>query len=314
LALFTFKTPAGTAGHEVQPVVLKGGRAVTALATSADDHNVAGFVFASGGEDDGSGTPFAIAHFRTARRVFRNRTLDRTNPEGIAWRTRNELYISADDGIYIWRLGEYPKRVWKGVTAGLALSDDGTRIAFWDLGEDDAGTAYALEVITFDGKELRKWNVPTRYAQDKSGFDLAFSKDGSRVYARTFDTDDVRPLKAFNLFSGVITTVSKDSMSLAANADGIFSIERSGEAYSLSKLESEGTSKTVESHFLAPRLTSNRAGHLLISPVPVSGTVWVYDTSHGAMRSFRTACDHVAAFSDGTMVFARKDQLVSKCE
>jgi len=221
------------------------------------------------------------------------------------------LYFGSDDGIYEWPIGGALQALWKGVNAGLAISPRGTRLAFWDLGRIASADVYDLVIIDrVSRKEIRRWMVTTRYEADLHNFDLAFDKEGGVLYARTFDSDDARPLKAFDVGNGEVVTIASDSMGLSTNTDGVFFTRREGLRYALERIEGKAGHVVVENQFDGPRIDGNPNGHQLITPVAINGQVWVYDTSRSKKRFIRTKCDHAALFSDGTILFARGNRIL----
>jgi hypothetical protein len=298
---------------EIQRSIIVPGRGVIQLlSTAPKGENVAGYLITPA-EEITSGTPFVIMPSGTSKpRIVKLPNMERTNPEALVWSLDGRgLFLGKNQGIYYWPLNGVPYQISNCVNAGLALSADGKFLAFWDLGEDPKADSFCLVVIDIASKrEIRRWKLEARYSGDIRAFDLFFAKDAHILYARTFDADDTRPVKSFDVDTGSVSTVTTDSLSLAGNADGAFFIERKGNRYLLEQIVGKRDSKVIDPQFPVTRVQGNRNSHLLITATPVRGCVWLYDTLKRKIQSVPINCTWAAVFNNGRLLFSRGNKLL----
>jgi hypothetical protein len=187
-----------------------------------------------------------------------------TNPTAAVWRPDGSAaYFEADQGVYRLNAGtETPELLWKGTAAGLAISPNGALLAFWRL---ESG---AFTLVVFDVKrrsEVRTWRLETRFGSDTGPFDLAFSPDGSGLYARTYDQRGSTPLKRFDIASGAETVVSPDCHALAAGKAAVYFVAATGGAGNLYKIGAGGRSSVIAAGFSSHHLVRGGNPRWLLS-------------------------------------------------
>jgi hypothetical protein len=161
-----------------------------------------------------TGTLFRLRLSVAENEITQLKAPDASNPPSPVWKQDGSFaYFETDQGIYQLRSsGGSPEMLWRGTSEGLALSPDGLLLAFWRV-EKGADT-----LVQYDLKkklEARTWRVPDLFESDKSGWDIAFERNGKALFARTYDQTSSIPLKRFDVRSGNVTVASPNSYAVA---------------------------------------------------------------------------------------------------
>ena len=183
--------------------------------------------------------------------------------------------------------------------AGLAISPDGRRLAFWGWNDRNA------DLIVWDlhkNSLVRSWQTPIQYGSEKFAWDLAFAPNGNSLYARTYDEESVRPLKRFEIGSGEITVASPDSDGLAAGKDAVYFIAVSDERSSLRKIPGgQGEVALVAEDFRYNTLSAGGNARWIAAQNYKSGEMIVLDTQTDTVKPVGKHSS-VAVLSDGSLV------------
>lgn len=222
-----------------------------------------------------------------------------------------KAYILTSSGIYSVN-GEtgMSKLIVRGALAGLAISPDGTRLAFWNLGSK--GTQYTLSVFDISSsRTVKTWRVATRFNSDQYGHEIVFSHDGSSVFARTYDEEDRTPLEQFHIIGGRVHTVWPDCVGLARGSKQIYFI---GEDHGVGTLFKIGPSspspQTLVSPFGFDSLTSSGTQRWVIATNDRSRRLAVLDSETDKLSPVRSACENAAVLPGGQVVCSRGGDLI----
>jgi hypothetical protein len=164
----------------------------------------------------------------------------------IVWLSNTLAYVSAAEGIFrvATQTGETQLLVKKD-TAGLAVSPEKSRFAFWELNDNE----YKLTVCDVgSAKLLKQWSLPAAYSGHLSGFDLAFLTE-EVVVARTFDSEFRTPLKAFNISQNSIVELAQNTNSVVSLPDGAVIVTAGKNGRTLAKVSKTSTVIPIRTGF-----------------------------------------------------------------
>src|SRR6266581_3431339 len=85
------------------------------------------------------------------------------------WTSAGDIaYLLTTKGLYALSMNTMlPKLLLRGTLAGLALSPDNTKLAFWDLAPEEE-FHYGLQIFDLKvRKTIRKWSLATLYSSDR---------------------------------------------------------------------------------------------------------------------------------------------------
>lgn len=196
-------------------------------------------------------------------------------------------------------------------TLGLALSPDGSQLAFWDSTRNDQ-----LVVFNLQTKQVaRSWGGQVHAIDDAQLSDMAFAPDGRSLLALTYGEKQANTLKQFDLASGAVRTVATAVQSLAAAAGSVYYLqfepvpftnpEHPHALYRISAAAPQPVRVLEDFPYLA--LTAGGSGRWLTARLPSPA---VYDTETGSTQTAGTSCQLAAALSDGTVLYTYGGQLI----
>jgi len=235
--------------------------------------------------------------------VMQLKAPDASNPPTPVWKPDgSSAYFETDQGIYqLSSVAGSPELLWKGASAGLAISPDGLLLAFWRI---DKG-ADTLVLYDLNKKsEVRSWSVPDRFESDKSGWDIAFAPGGHALYARTYDQTSSTPLKLFDIGSGNVTVMNPSSYAVAGGNKALYFIAASGTARSLYKITADARSSVVAKEFGYDSLTGSGKPRWLVSQDHRTKEMAVLDTETDAIKPIGKH-EFATMLSDGTLLRVR---------
>ncbi len=195
--------------------------------------------------------------------------------------------------------------LWKGAAAGLAISPDGLRLAFWQV-EHGSDTLVLYDIRK--KSQVRSWRVHDLFESDKGAWDIAFSHDGNALYARTYDEASRTPLKRFDISSDNPTIVIKNSYALAEGKGAVYSISVSGTDRSLYKIVDGVHSSLVARDFAYDSLVRGGTTQWLVSQNYRTKEITVVDTSTDTSRSIGKH-DVATVLSDGKLLFVKRGEI-----
>jgi hypothetical protein len=219
-------------------------------------------------------------------------------------------YIMTTEGLYQCDVqSAVAKPLIKGQLAGLAISSDGTRLAFWNLNPSQKGH---YELVVFDlktGRVVRTWNLRTQYGADQYGFEISFGQDANMIYARTYDTVGKTPLKQFRVTTGKVLVIAEDCASLAGTQDSVLFVASKGETLSL--LKTDDTTKTqVLRRFVFDSLWSTGTRRWVVTKATRSGKLGIFDSQSNRLVELGDSCFLVTVLATGEFLFAKEGRLL----
>jgi len=221
-----------------------------------------------------------------------------------------KAYFLTEAGIYSFDASKRVSRlIVRGTLAGLALSPDGSKLAFWDLGT--AGSNYVLTIydVRSNGK-IHDWKTPVQFDGDQYGHEIEFSTDGAALFARTYDTEGQTPLKRFEVEGGKIQTISEDCVGLAASRSDIYFIRSDQETAGLFRL---GPGSLSPEKVLAPfdfdSLMSSGTKRWIVAMNNRGKRIAIYDTETRTLASVGAGCEDAATLVSGEVVCSRGGEL-----
>jgi hypothetical protein len=232
-----------------------------------------------------------------------------SNPPTPVWQPDgNSAYFNTDDGIYrLDSAGKAPALLWSGLSQGLAISDNGVLLAFWHV---ENGTDTLVLYNLSKNSVERRWRIPDRFESDKSGWDLAFSRDSNHLYARTFDESSRTPLKRFDISNGKTTVVASNAYAVAQSRHGVYFIAASDISKSLQKIdERTGASEVVVANFKYESLSKGGNPRWLVSGDYKHRAFAIIDTLQNEISSVGRR-DAAAVLSDGRLILAHDGEMM----
>lgn len=199
----------------------------------------------------------------------------------------------------------------RGKLAGLALSPDGTTLAYWRLGS--AAPAYTLSVFSIAAdRAIRQWTLPTHFAADQYGHELAFSSDGASVLARTYDEQALTPLKQFAIASGSVRTVWPDCSGLAAGlGNTYFAGQDQGTPTLFALREHDPVPRKVTAPFHFDSLLSSGTRRWIVAENNRRSQVAVLDPETRSVTQLSATCQHATVTSRDEVLCSVAGTLVS---
>jgi len=220
-------------------------------------------------------------------------------------------YFETDQGVYRLRsAGGLPDRLWKGASAGMAISPDGLLLAFWRVGQG-ADTLIVYELNKHS--EGRTWKVQDRFDSDKSGWDLAFAPNNHALYARTYDETGSTPLKRFDLTSGNVEVVSPNSYAVADGKGAVYFIAVSGVERSLRKIvDSTNQSILVAKDYSYDSFSLGGNPRWIVSRDFRTSETVILDTETDTIKSIGKR-ESAAVLSDGRLLVVSGPDIAVGC-
>jgi hypothetical protein len=195
-------------------------------------------------------------------------------------------------------------------TAGLAISRDGSTLAFWDGTAGDKLTVLDLRTKTI----VKGWAGEVHSADDSVLSDIAFAPDGKSVFALTYAGREI-PLKQFNLETGKVRTVSHYAQSLVAAADAVYflqfqppSVNPEHRRTLMKIVSSDSEPEKVLENFPYHALWTSGSRRWLVTPGGERG-IAIYDTRDQTIRVAGKDCQSAAVMADGELVYAVRGEL-----
>ena len=229
------------------------------------------------------------------------------------WRKGGQkAYILTSAGIYSVNTATgISKLIVRGVLAGLAISSDGTRLAFWNLGS--TGTQYTLSVFDVGSdRNVQTWKVPVQFDGDQYGHEIVFSGDGSAVFARTYDQEDRTPLERFDIRGGQVHTIWPICTGLARSSEDIYFIGDDHDESTLFKLVPSSLSpQKVVSSFRFDSLMGSSTYRWIIAVNSRSRALAVLDSETDHLLPLPSWCESAGVLGSGQVVCSRGGDLVS---
>lgn len=223
------------------------------------------------------------------------------------------VYFKTGEGLYSLEINAAePRLLWRGSAGGLALSPDGSQLAFWNLAPKGESP---YELVVFDLKrkrEIRTWDVESRFGSDRYGFEIAFASGGHSVFARTYDEESHTPLKQFIIHTGESRTVLENCLGLAAAHRYVYCVGRKNEKQALLRI-AEGTGAPVEvvSDFRYGKLSTSGTRRWVVAQDLRRRRFAIYDSEENKLIEFGNHCGMATVLSTGEVVYAYKGALLS---
>lgn len=195
----------------------------------------------------------------------------------------------------------------KGSFAGLALSPDDSKLAFWNLAPSQEHN-YTLVVIDLaSNTEVRSWTVPNNYDTDQYGFEIAFAADNRSLFARTYDTEGRTPLKEFDLTSGSVKVISDNCSGLASSKDAIYFIESGDHGPGLRKIvRGDSQPRDVVSVFPYDDLMTSGTQRWLVARELRTRKLALVDATNDRIQTVEGRCDSLTVLADGEILYFKK--------
>lgn len=222
-----------------------------------------------------------------------------------------EAYFLTSAGIYcVSAENGVSKLIARGALAGLAISCDQARLAFWNLGS--TGREYTLSVFDISSnRTVKTWKVPTEFDSDQYGHEIVFSSDGSSVLARTYDEEERTPLERFDISSGRVHTIWPDCAGLARSSGGIYFIGDDHGVSTLFKVDPSSRSpRKVAAPFPFDSLTGGSTQRWVIAAKDRSGALAVLDSETNRVSPLPSWCGNATVLAGGQVVCSRGGDLV----
>jgi len=228
------------------------------------------------------------------------------------WRKEGQrAFVLTSAGIYSVNTATgVSKLIVRGVLAGLAISSDGTRLAFWNLGSP--GTQYTLSVFDVGaGRDVQTWKVPMQFDGDQYGHEIVFSGDGSAVFARTYDQEGRTPLERFDISGGQVHTIWPNCTGLARSSEGIYFIGDIHDESTLFKLAPSSLSpQKVVVPFRFDSLIGSGTHRWIIAINGRSRALAVLDSETDHLSPLPSWCETAGVLGSGQVVCSRGGDLV----
>lgn len=225
----------------------------------------------------------------------------------IAWVSDTVAYVSAAEAIFrVDSQREKIKIIVQGSVAGLAVSPKASRLAFWEVDDQD----YKLTVYDLHSKRaLRQWSLPATYSGHLSGFELAFVTE-DRVVARTFDAEFKTPLKVFDIRRNLVTEITPNTYSLAPVPGGVAVILVRDGSRTLAKLTEKSGLAAVKREFEFDALESTGNPRWLVARTSARNVALI-DTDNWSTHWLKPGCYPISIGRSGT-AFAFRNGRVNR--
>jgi hypothetical protein len=195
-------------------------------------------------------------------------------------------------------------------SVGLAISRDGSLLAFWDYTTRDKLTVFNLKTKTI----VKAWAGEVHSADDLVVSDMVFAPDEKSVFALTYAPREF-PLKQFDLETGAVRTVSLYAHSLIADAESVFFLQfdpltaNPRQARPLMKISTSNSEpeKMLEDFHYYPHSTSGN-GRWIVAYNPGKAIV-IYDTRDQSTRLAGKDCHSAAVMLDGRVIYGVRGEL-----
>jgi hypothetical protein len=205
----------------------------------------------------------------------------------------------------------------RGSFAGLSISSDDSKLAFWNLAPAQEHSYTLVVVDLASNTEVRSWSVPNNYEADQYGFEVAFAADNRSLFARTYDTEGRTPLKEFSLTSDRVTEISGNCSGLAYSKDAIYFIGSNDRGPSLRKIgRGDGQPKETASVFPYDDLMASGTQRWLVARELRTRKWALVDTINDRIQTVEGKCDSLTVLADGEILYFKKGDIstsVSVC-
>lgn len=197
-------------------------------------------------------------------------------------------------------------------TIGLAISPDGSLLAFWDFTLGDKLTVLDLRTKTV----IKSWGDQVHAAADSVLSDIAFMPDGKSLLANTYGTKEI-PLKQFDLLTGEVRTLSSYGRSPVTAKDALYFVQfgsassESPRSEILVKISPDNPEPRKVSEML-PGYGISAGGNRrwLVLAQSWSG-VQIFDARSQSIQVTERNCSSAVVLADGKIIYAVRGQLVS---
>jgi hypothetical protein len=227
------------------------------------------------------------------------------------------VYFETEKGIFSYGVADdRMERIWSLTARGLALSQDGRYLAFWDWSEQNRRR---FNLIIFDLRNRKKkqtWVIPNNYGADEDWFDLAFAPDNNSIYANTFDEESQVPLKRFTIGAVNPEVVAQNITSVVAGQKSVYFVterlDKQTLIYTLMAV-SNGLSKPeqVKTDLPCRGLTVSGSLRWLVCKENLTGKpILLFDSATRTSTPFNPQSDNVVVMSNGEVVYSMKGSLL----
>ncbi len=228
----------------------------------------------------------------------------------------DKAYFLTTKGLYAMSVSTMrPKILVRGALAGLALSPDNTKLAFWDLSPEEE-FHYDLQIFDLTtGKTIQKWSLETLYSADRYGFEIAFLPTGQSILARTYDTEGRTPLKKFPIAGGVVETISEDCTGLVASDDAIYFVTAGETTRALMRISADGRKASeVLKDFPYGGLQASSSRRWIVARDLGARELAILDSHSGKLTNLGRQCQAATVLANGDVIVAARGSLYSPVE
>lgn len=277
---------------------------ILAISPSPVEPNV--LFYGSGEQAEGeivTGNLFRLRLDDSESTALRLKAPEASNPSAPVWRPDGtSAFFETDKGIYqLPSTNGMAEPFWSGPSVGLAISQDGSLLAFWRVRKaTDTLVLYDLKKRA----ETRTWYVPDRFESDKANWDLAFANDSHALYARTYDQPSNTPLKRFDIGTGKVEVVSPDCSAVAVGEQTVYFIAVSPKTRDLRKITSRTDSVLVAKDYGYDSLSSSGKRRWLISQDFRTKEIAIIDSEVDSIQKIGKH-DSAAVLSDGRLMLVK---------
>lgn len=223
----------------------------------------------------------------------------------------------ASRGLFAWdRATGKVSQVLSDAIGGLAISDDGKLVGFWDYTAGDKLTVYNLSAR----QVVRSWGGQTHSADDLVINDLLFTPGGKSLLARLYVPRE-DPVMEYEIPSGKMGPFAENTRAMAAAGDGIYFLQFAmdqatsrEQPHRLMQWKDE-TAKPVAVLEDFPYLLlsgSHRSPWLLAGTAGgyTTGTA-VYDTRTGQIQTAGKSCSAAVVTASGRILYVFGNEFVA---
>jgi hypothetical protein len=250
------------------------------------------------------------ARIRLAKKLPALRTLSDTAPPVWAANGQFAFYLTEEGVFQVAAASSKVRPLAAGSPRGLALSSDERHLAFWDSSQSEIS---GLRLSLFDvhtRQVVRHWTVPTNYAADQFGHEVAFAIDGKSILARTYELEDRTPLKEFRLDAQLVQTIWPDCLALAAARGGVYFIAQEREKRSLMMIaDTTQAPKRIIERFEFDSLVPTASRNSLIAYDSKTRQFAILDIESARLFPIRQQVDAVTVLPNGKLVCAKGDSV-----
>lgn len=216
----------------------------------------------------------------------------------IVW-AKGNAYVTSSRGIYRLRPNGVAEKIYSGQPRGLAVSRDGTTLAFW-LSPQKLDVLTVLRIS--DRRVLKRWPLPFKVQTESSGWQLAFAPDGGSILARTYDEETGPDLKVFDLRTGSMTTLLRDCVSIVQSGDGIFVLGEQDETRDLYRFSGGKLELLTHINNRVDSLTPTALSSVVVAGFAFKKYLWVYDAEKHSAQEVN-GCTDATVLKSGQHLF-----------